>query len=64
MWTVDEGRVNGNNCNPNVKNPDPPTEENDDLVKLLACYQAVLVAVGETQERLKEEPTGSLMRAE
>jgi len=49
--------VNGNNCNPDSKNSDPPTEEND-LMKLLACCRR------ETQERLKVKLAGSLMWVE
>jgi len=63
MWTVDEGCVDGNNYNPDAKNPDPPVEESGDLMKLLARHRAVSAAVGETQERLKEELTQSFMRA-
>jgi len=50
MWTVDKGHVNGNNCNPDGRNPDPPTEENDDLMKLLACCRRMLVVGGDAGE--------------
>ncbi|GEM_PF-6905890 len=35
MWTVGNYRMHGDNCNTGVKTPEPPTEESDDLVKLL-----------------------------
>ena len=53
MWTVGNGRVDGNNCNTGVKSPEPPVEESGDPVKRLDRHRAVPAAVRETQERLK-----------
>lgn len=62
MWTVGNGRVDGNNCNTGVKSPEPPVEESGDPVKRLARHRAVPAAVRETQERLKGGADQSFMR--
>lgn len=63
-WRVPIAEIVRNNYNLDIKNPNTPVEENGDPVKLLARYRAVSAAVEETREKLKEELTQSLMRAE